>query len=294
MPDVYRAWQRASYCGAQMLKELKLENHFTDWLTLLLMVFGLGVKHGMDPDHLATIDSITRFNFAKKINLAQHSGILFSLGHGLVVITLAAIAGISANHWEFPKWLENFGNFISIAFLLALASLNFYSVYRARPGEEVSPQGIKAGYFRRIAQTDRPLTILVIGALFAISFDTFSLTILFSLAASTVSGWSLSVICGFSFMFGMMLVGAIDGYWVVRLLRSADQRSKGASRVIALVIGGISLLIAMAGISHYLGFEVATLHQVSSVMMGVLMTAILIGTYYATVKMHRKVARSDG
>ena len=49
-----------------------------DWLALALVVFLLGVKHGLDPDHLATIDGLTRFNAALRPRLARWSGFLFS------------------------------------------------------------------------------------------------------------------------------------------------------------------------------------------------------------------------
>src|SRR6185369_2632513 len=34
----------------------------THWLSLVAVVFMLGLKHGLDADHLAAIDGLTRFN----------------------------------------------------------------------------------------------------------------------------------------------------------------------------------------------------------------------------------------
>ncbi|MHB8167493.1 MAG: HoxN/HupN/NixA family nickel/cobalt transporter, partial [Sulfuricella sp.] len=57
-----------------------MENLPHDWLALLALVFVLGLKHGFDPDHLATIDGLTRFNAANnKPHLSRWSGLLFSL-----------------------------------------------------------------------------------------------------------------------------------------------------------------------------------------------------------------------
>jgi hypothetical protein len=39
-----------------------MENLPTDWLSLLILTFVLGMKHGFDADHLATIDGLTRYN----------------------------------------------------------------------------------------------------------------------------------------------------------------------------------------------------------------------------------------
>jgi hypothetical protein len=52
------------------------------WLALVAVVFLLGAQHGFDPDHLAAIDGLARFNAAARPRLARWSGLLFSLGHG--------------------------------------------------------------------------------------------------------------------------------------------------------------------------------------------------------------------
>ena len=67
-----------------------------DWLALLAVVYALGLKHGMDPDHLATIDGITRSNAARNPRLARWSGLLFSAGHGAIVILVAIGVGLLA------------------------------------------------------------------------------------------------------------------------------------------------------------------------------------------------------
>lgn len=52
----------------------------------------LGMRHGFDLDHLATIDAITR-TVRYKPSLSRMVGFLFSLGHGLVVIIVSLIIG---------------------------------------------------------------------------------------------------------------------------------------------------------------------------------------------------------
>ena len=47
-----------------------MENLPTDWLSLLILTFVLGMKHGFDADHLATIDGLTRYNIRSKPRLA--------------------------------------------------------------------------------------------------------------------------------------------------------------------------------------------------------------------------------
>lgn len=60
-------------------------------VALLAAVFLLGAQHGLDPDHLAAVDGLTRSNSDTRPRLARWSGLLFALGHGLVVMAAAAL-----------------------------------------------------------------------------------------------------------------------------------------------------------------------------------------------------------
>ena len=64
----------------------------TAWAALCGFAFLLGARHGFDADHLATIDGLARYNAASRPRLAQSAGLLFSLGHGAVVIAVAVAA----------------------------------------------------------------------------------------------------------------------------------------------------------------------------------------------------------
>ena len=108
-----------------------------DFLGLALVVLLLGVKHGFDADHLAAIDGLTRFNAAARPRLARLAGVLFSLGHGLVVVAVALGVSQLAQAWQAPSWLEAFGAWMSIAVLTLLALLNIAAVLRT-PGHEMT------------------------------------------------------------------------------------------------------------------------------------------------------------
>src|SRR5690242_14796693 len=87
------------------------------WSALCVVALVLGMRHGLDADHLATIDALTRANAPRNPWLARAAGWLFSLGHGSVVLVVALIAMLSAGRWQAPEWLELSGAVISIAFL---------------------------------------------------------------------------------------------------------------------------------------------------------------------------------
>ena len=48
-----------------------------DWIALLALVFVFGAKHGLDADHLATIDGLTRYNLRQAPARARWCGSLF-------------------------------------------------------------------------------------------------------------------------------------------------------------------------------------------------------------------------
>jgi high-affinity nickel-transport protein len=84
----------------------------TEWTALCALVFLLGLKHGFDADHLATIDGLTRFNARHGRPFARYCGALFSLGHGVVVVAIAIAVGLASEHWDAPQWLELIGAWI--------------------------------------------------------------------------------------------------------------------------------------------------------------------------------------
>ena len=84
-----------------------------DILSLFALALAFGIKHGLDPDHLATIDGLARFNSNSKPWLAKWSGVLFSLGHGTVVTAVVATVAFLPTQISVPSWLEGFGSAIS-------------------------------------------------------------------------------------------------------------------------------------------------------------------------------------
>ena len=71
-----------------------------DWIALLALVFVLGLKHGLDADHLVAIDGLTRYNAQMRPLMARWCGFFFSLGHGAIVIVVAFTVGALTGEWQ--------------------------------------------------------------------------------------------------------------------------------------------------------------------------------------------------
>jgi high-affinity nickel-transport protein len=256
-----------------------------DWFALLVVVYLLGMRHGMDPDHLATIDSLTRVNQVLRPRFARWSGILFSLGHGAVVIAVTVVVGGLAAEWATPDWLDSTGTWISICFLIGLGIFNVLGVFMTAPAAVVRPAGIRSRWIGAVARVNHPLLIAGIGALFALSFDTVSQVALFSLTAKAMSGLLFCVGLGVTFMLGMMTTDGINGLWISALLRRADRRARIGSRVMGLTIGVTSLLVGFYGVARETLPGVAAFADGRELSCGLLVIAVALASFLVAARL---------
>lgn len=250
-----------------------------DWFALCLLVLTLGMKHGFDADHLATIDGLTRFNLQQRPGMARYCGVLFSLGHGAVVVAIALLVSTLAQHWQVPQWFEWLGAIISILFLAGLGVVNLRAVWQAAPHEIVRPVGFKGRWLGRLQHTAQPVLVAAVGALFALSFDTLSQAALFALAATHFGGWQQALVLGLLFMLGMLMTDGINGLWISRLIRRADQMARLASRLMGLVVGSLSLLVALFGLCKLTLPGVATWSEGKESVFGLTVIAVVLGSF---------------
>jgi nickel/cobalt transporter (NiCoT) family protein len=108
---------------------------------------------------------------------------------------------------------------------------------------------LKNQKFLRFAR--RP-PIMLIGALFAFSFDTFTQVTLFALSASVMAGFLFPIILGAVFMLGMMSSDGLNGYFVSAMIQLADKKSLIVSRVIGVIIACFSLSLGVLGLVNQL------------------------------------------
>lgn len=226
----------------------------TDLPTLCAVVLLLGLKHGFDADHLATIDGMTRLQSRAGRPLARWCGALFSLGHGAVVMSIALGMSLLSRQGQVPAWLDSAGAWISIGVLLALGVANLRAVLASPPGAAVALVGVKGAllgrWLERWTRAGHPLAVAGVGALFALSFDTLSQAALFALAAGSFSGAGTALLLGLLFTTGMLVTDAVNGWWIARLIARADVVAAIASRVMGLAVAALSLLVAALAIAR--------------------------------------------
>jgi high-affinity nickel-transport protein len=204
---------------------------------MLGLVFLLGLRHGLDPDHLVAIDGMTRSSGSR------WCGLFFSLGHGGAVTLIGVAVAIAATEWQAPPWLEQAGAWISIAVLIALALANLRMLLRAPAAGRVALIGLRGRWFARL-RASHPALIAAVGAAFAVSFDTISHALAFSLTGATMAGALFAALLGIVFTLGMILTDALNGLWVAKMMAGTDRRAAAASRWMSAAVASLCLLIA--------------------------------------------------
>ncbi|HGN9372853.1 TPA: HoxN/HupN/NixA family nickel/cobalt transporter [Citrobacter pasteurii] len=246
-------------------------SHNTSLLALSLIAWCYGLRHAVDADHIAAIDSATR-KLMQQNKRALTTGAWFSLGHSTIVV-LASI-GIALTTSAFKQhmiWFQNIGGIIgtsvSAAFLLILATINliiFCQVWKAfrhlkRTGiydlstEDVTVSGPLSWLFRSAFRlVGKDWHMYFVGFLFGLGFDTATEISLLGISASSASNgmsvWSILVFPSL-FTCGMALIDCLDSILMVEAYGWAFNKPQrklyynmtitGTSVIVALFIGGL-------------------------------------------------------
>ncbi len=207
--------------------------------SVLILAAVLGLRHGVDPDHLAAIDGLAR------VNQSPWNGALFALGHGLVVTLLAIGVGrLQRGVLEpFSPWL-----------LITIGLVSLWRLFRPAPASRNRPFW-NAGP-------------LLVGIVFAAGFETAS-----QLSALVLADRNNALYLGATFTAGMLVVDGIDGFLAARTQRSVltgHPRAEVAGRLLGGVVVATSFAI---GGSQLLGQDMSAI----TAPLGLALFAIVIG-----------------
>ena len=185
----------------------------------LALIFIMGLRHGLDPDHIAVIDGMSMQLHARKSKYAPWIGCLFALGHGIAITVVAGLVSLGVNSFHFSgrsmAWME----WIPVVLLLWVGSANMYSLLG---GQHYHPAGWRTHLLpRKLRSSSRPVTVLLIGILFAMVLDTASQAVAWGYAACEKGGPAMALLLGAVFTLGMMITDTIDGLLLHQIIRKA-------------------------------------------------------------------------
>ncbi len=244
-------------------------------LGVALVIYGLGLRHAVDADHIAAIDNVTRKLMGERQRPVA-VGFFFAMGHSAVVVVAAAAVAVTATlvgSFDAIKGVGGvIGTAVSSSFLLAIAAMNvviFASIHRCyrrvRAGgayaeEDLDPllddRGLLARLFRPVFRlVSRSWHMFPLGVLFGLGFDTATEVAMFGVsAAQAAKGIPIHAMMVFPALFaaGMSLVDTADGVmmlgaydWAfVRPMRKLyyNMTITAVSVIVAVLIGGIEAL----------------------------------------------------
>ena len=97
---------------------MELEIVSTSGLLLMLL---LGLRHGLDPDHIACIDGLTWRAMQHEHRHGPWVGTLFAIGHGLLVTIVAVVFSEVGRAFNVPDSLSKVLQWVPTALLLLVA-----------------------------------------------------------------------------------------------------------------------------------------------------------------------------
>ena len=203
----------------------------------LALLFVLGLRHGLDPDHIAVIDNITFRAMDDRPAVAPWTGFLFSAGHSVSVMVIATLFGLAGQMFHWPDWFARGMSWLVIALLVLVGTLNLRALlsrtpYRAQGWRHALVPGV-------LKTTTHPLATLLIGALFGLVVDTAAQVATWGATAAAAGGLPAAAIVGACFALGMVATDTADSLIVARLLRgarSADQVALYRRRIGWLIV----------------------------------------------------------
>lgn len=246
--------------------------------TLLLFALVFGMKHGFDADHLATIDGLARLQIRQEHpTLARLCGTLFSTGHGLVVLAAAGLLQCYGTT-GLPTWLDPLGALISIVFLLSIGIVNLRCAWRPAQYHLGLVWSAPVSWLLRRPWAKGWIGSIVVGALFALSFDAMAVAAWFGLAGQRHGGMAATLLLGVSFVVGMVLTDTINGLLMVRLLRRSASFAQQAGRLFSVVLACSALLVATFEIAKLVSEEIEHWSDGKELVLGlaVLVTLLLV------------------
>lgn len=206
-------------------------------------MFLLGLRHGLDPDHVACIDGLTwralsgseRPDSSREIKgkarptdaHAEHAhgmapwvGTLFALGHGLLVTIIAVGIHQISRYVHVPATAARIFDWIPTVLLLLVGAMNLAQLLNRE--RTYSPAGWKTKLLpTSLRQASSPLAIVAVGVLFATVFDTATQAAAWGYVATNNGGIAGAAAAGVVFTIGMMLTDTLDGRLLCHIVNRA-------------------------------------------------------------------------
>lgn len=217
----------------------------------LLLMLVLGLRHGLDPDHIACIDGLTWRAMQHGHRHGPWVGTLFAIGHGLLVTIIAVVVSQVGRAFDVPAGFAQLLRWAPTALLLLVAFLNLRQLLASAAQD--APTSFRLRMIPPwLSNHAAPWAVVLTGALFAAVFDTATQASAWGYVAGNEGGRAIAaLLAGLVFTFGMGVTDTIDGRLLWRIGRSAGRRQTAQKfrRILGWLVVAISCGVAAYNIA---------------------------------------------
>lgn len=208
----------------------------------MMLFFLLGLRHGIEPDHLAAIDGLTLRAHDRHERHTPWTGSLFALGHGIAIAGIAVLISGLAGRIRLSPALTAAADWLPIALLALLGAWNLKALLA--PGV-YRPDSLRMRLVpARLRERSDIGSTIAIGLVFAVAADAMAHLTAWSAFATQGGGWLGGVLAGLLFSTGMLIASTADSQIVARLLRRSG--SEAATTRLRRAIGWSVVILSFA------------------------------------------------
>lgn len=221
--------------------------------TAVFLMLALGLRHGLDPEHIAIVNSVAQRAAADGRRLPWLCGAYFALGHGLVItVTAMGLTGL-LDLGRPPAWAVVLAAWLPALILLLVATVNLRELLRPQHSG-YRPANVKARLLPRpLRDSAHPLAVFLIGMLFAPFVDPATQAAVWGYAVGAADGFREVAGLGGVLTLAMAVTCMLEARGVLLLMGSGDPgRADRRRRQVGWAIVAFSYLIVGYTLVHAL------------------------------------------
>lgn len=186
----------------------------------LVLMFALGARHGIEPDHMAAIDGMTLQAHDRRARVAPWVGTLFAIGHGAGVTMLALVIHLFSSEVRVASALVDVLDWLPLVLLYAVGAMNLRGLLGSQVYQPTSLRGWLVP--PRWRERSDAGAALVVGLLFALVLDVVTQVAAWSYSATQQGSTASVLLAGAVFSMGLAITATCDSALVCHLLRRSQ------------------------------------------------------------------------